>query len=148
MAMLHIEIITAERTVLTDDVDMVIAPGSEGQLGILPMHAPLLTMLAPGELRLKKGGAEQSVVVSGGFLEVHENHVTVLADAAERSDEIDVARAEEAMKRARERMKLAAKDADLERAGRALYRATARVTIARKRRSGAGGAPGGRPPQA
>ena len=66
MAMLHIEIITAERTVLTDDVDMVIAPGSEGQLGILPMHAPLLTMLAPGELRLKKGGAEQSVVVSGG----------------------------------------------------------------------------------
>lgn len=147
MATLHIEIITAERTVLTDDVDMVIAPGSEGQLGILPMHAPLLTVLAAGEIRLKKGGAEQSFAVTGGFLEVHDNHVSVLADAAERSDEIDAARAEGAMQRAQEDMKLASKDVDLERAARALHRATVRVTVARKRRGGAGGTPGGRPPQ-
>ncbi|MSQ25446.1 MAG: F0F1 ATP synthase subunit epsilon [Dehalococcoidia bacterium] len=148
MATLHIEIITAERTVLIDDVDMVIAPGSEGQLGILPMHAPLLTVLGPGEIRLKKGAAEQSIAVTGGFLEVHDNHVAVLADAAERSDEIDEARAEEAMQRAQERMKLASTDVDLERASRAVHRAAVRVTIARKRRGGQGGTPGGRPPEA
>ena len=80
---LKIEIITAERVVYTDDVNMVSAPGIEGRLGILPRHAPLMTMLAPGELRAKKGGEEISIAVTGGFMEVFQNKVTVLADAAE-----------------------------------------------------------------
>lgn len=132
---LHIEVVTAERTVLTDDVDMVIAPGTEGQLGILPRHAPLMTALAPGELRLKKAGQETDLAITGGFLEVRDNVVTVLADAAEKADEIDLARAEEAVKRAQERIKQAGADMDLERATRALRRATVRVQVVRRRRA-------------
>lgn len=132
---LHIEVVTAERTVLVDDVDMVIAPGSEGQLGILPRHAPLMTALTAGELRLKKGGQETDLAITGGFLEVRNNVVTVLADAAEKVDEIDLARAEEAMKRAQERMKTAGADMDLEQASRAFRRASVRVQVVRRRRS-------------
>ena len=94
MAKLTVEIVTGERVVFTEtDVDMVIAPGSDGTLGILPKHAPLITTLANGELRVKKGNAEQSMVVFGGFMEVTPDKVIVLADTAERADEIDVARA-------------------------------------------------------
>ncbi len=140
MATLRVEIVTAERTVLADEVDMVIAPGAEGQLGILPRHTPLITALAPGEIRLKHGTAEErSLSVTGGFLEVRDNQVIILADAAERDDEIDIARAEEAAARARERIKSRASDVDLERAVRALQRAQVRVKVARKRR--ASGAP-------
>lgn len=140
MATIKVEIVTAEKKVLEDDVDMVIAPGSEGQLGILPRHAPLLTALAPGEVRLKKGNQETSVVVTGGFLEVRPNRVTILADAAEHVAEIDVARAEEAMKRAQERMQNRGPDVDLDRAMAAFQRATIRVKVAR-RRGGRGGPP-------
>ena len=140
MGTLHVEVVTAERTVLQDDVDMVIAPGSEGQLGILPRHAPLMTTLTAGELRLKKAGGEQSITITGGFLEVRDNVVTILADAAERVDEIDLARAEEAMKKAQERIKMAGADVALERAS--LRRAAVRVQAVRRRRSGSGsGAP-------
>ena len=99
--LLTLEIVTAERVVLTDDnVDMVVAPSVEGEVGILPNHAPLLTVLQTGELRVKKGSDEQSIIVSGGFLEVLNDKVTILADVAERSEEIDVAAAEEARSRA------------------------------------------------
>src|SRR6476646_7698379 len=81
---------------------MVVAPSVDGQVGILPHHAPLLTMLHVGELRVIKGNDEQSIVVAGGFMEVLNNKVTILADAAERSEEIDVASAEEARHRAEE----------------------------------------------
>ena len=84
MAPMRLEIITAERRVYSDDVDLVIAPGLEGQLGILPHHAPLMSSLQPGELIIRKDGEETYLAVSGGFLEVLENQVTVLADAAER----------------------------------------------------------------
>jgi len=98
---LQLEIVTAERVVLQDDnVDMVVAPTVDGQVGILPNHAPLLTILQVGELRVDKGNDEQSIVVAGGFMEVLNNKVTILADAAERSEEIDVASAEEARHRA------------------------------------------------
>jgi len=99
---IKLDIVTAERAVYSDDVDMVIAPGVEGQLGILPHHTPLMTTLQAGELRVKKGGEEVSLAISGGFLEVRPDRVVVLADAAERADEIDVARAEEARRRAQE----------------------------------------------
>src|SRR5215211_280596 len=98
---LRVEVVTGEREVLVeDDVDMVVAPGIEGQLGILPQHAPLVTTLAPGELRIVKGGSEEDFAVSGGFLQVGPDRVMVLADTAERSEEIDIARAEEARRRA------------------------------------------------
>src|SRR3954447_9645238 len=97
MAKLTVEIVTAERQVYNEtDVDMVVAPGSEGVLGILPRHAPLLTMLKPGVLRVKKDGVEQDMAVAGGFLQVNAGRVLILADQAERADEIDAAAAEEA----------------------------------------------------
>ncbi len=85
------DIVTAEQLVFSEDVDAVVAPGVEGQLGILPHHTPLMTMLQPGELRVRKSGEEFSLAISGGFLEVRPDRVIVLADAAERADEIDIA---------------------------------------------------------
>ena len=86
---LHIEVITPERKVYEDDVDMVIAPGSEGYLGILPHHAPLLTGLGPGEFRVKKGGTEQVLAVFGGFMDVRGDRVVVLTESAEHAEEIE-----------------------------------------------------------
>ena len=105
MPSLKLDIVTAERVVYSAEVDEVIAPGVEGQLGILPHHAPLMTTLQAGELRVKKGGAEDIMAISGGFLEVRPDRVIVLADAAERAEEIDVARAEAAKQRAEERLR-------------------------------------------
>ena len=104
MASIRLDIVTAEREVYAEDVDVVIAPGVEGQLGILPHHAPLMTTLQAGELRVRKGGEEVSLAISGGFIEVRPDRVVVLADTAERAEEIDIARAEEAKQRARERL--------------------------------------------
>ena len=137
-----LEIITAERQVYSDEVDMVIAPGFDGQLGILPMHAPLMTMLKPGELTVKKSGEEDMyVAVSGGFMEVLGNRVSVLADACERSDEIDEERAEQAIQRAQDRLASQGTDTELERAVRSLQRAQVRVNLVRRRRL-----QGGQPP--
>ena len=98
---LTLEIVTAERVVFTDEnIDMVVAPAAEGQVGILPNHAPLLTTLQVGELRVCKGPNEESIVVACGFMEVLNDKVTILADAAERSEEIDLAAAEQARHRA------------------------------------------------
>ena len=131
---LRLEVVTAERQVFADDVDMVIAPGCEGQLGILPRHAPLMTMLEVGELRAKKGSEEISMIVTGGFLEVFRNKVTVLANAAERADEVDIARAEEARRRAEERLRSRAANIDLARAEAALRRSLMRLKVGRRRR--------------
>src|SRR5215213_1878047 len=91
---LDVEIVTGERVVFEDhDVDMVVAPGGAGVLGILPQHAPLITTLSFGELRIKKGNDEQSILVYGGFMEVGDNKVLILADSAERAEEVDVERA-------------------------------------------------------
>jgi len=120
--------------VYSDDVDVVIAPGVEGQLGILPNHASLLTMLQPGEVVVRKEGEETEMFVSGGFLEVMQNRVTLLADVAERAEEIDIARAEEAKRRAEEQIKQAPPEMDLAVAEAALRRALARIKIAERRR--------------
>lgn len=132
---LTVEVVTAERIVLTEEgVDTLIAPGVEGQLGVLPRHAAFMTMLQPGELRLVKGGEETVLAVTGGFLEVRENKVMILADAAERAEEIDVARAEEARRRAEEI--LAARESGIEmmRAEAALRRALTRLELVERRR--------------
>jgi F-type H+-transporting ATPase subunit epsilon len=97
---LHVTIVTAQQTVFDGEAEMVIAPGSEGQLGILPRHAPLLTTLALGELRIREHGTDESIFVAGGFLEVNHGVVTILADDAERAADIDEAHAEEARRRA------------------------------------------------
>src|SRR5512146_1438850 len=106
MAKLRVEVVTGDRLVYeNDDVDMVVAPGADGSLGILPRHAPLISLLALGEMRVKKGGREDSLVVFGGFLEVAHNQVRVLADSAERAEDIDVARAQAATDRAETRLR-------------------------------------------
>ena len=113
---MRLEIITGERVLFQGDVESVVAPGSEGELGVLPHHAAVMTMLQPGELFYTIDGAATSFALTGGFMEIRGDHVVVLADAAERVDEIDEARAEEAVRRARERIAARVSDVDLERA--------------------------------
>ncbi len=135
MATMKLEIVTAEKLVYSEDVSGVVAPGMEGELGILPHHAPLLTILQPGELRImKEGQADSYLAVTGGFLEVMANKVVVLANAAERAEEIDEARAQEAVKRAQERLAHRGADMDLERALGSMRRAEARLKVVRRRR--------------
>ena len=136
-----LEIITAEQQLYGDEVEMVVAPGADGQLGILPHHAPLMTMLQPGELLIRKDGADTYLVVTGGFMEVIGNKVTILADAAERSEEIDEARAVTAMERARERLASQTSDLQLERAVTAIRRAQVRLNVVRRRRPRGSGIP-------
>lgn len=133
----RLEIVTAERSVYSDEVDLVVAPGTEGELGILPRHAPLLTALSYGDLRIRKGSEEFDIAVGGGFLEVRTDKVVVLADMAERAEEIDVARAETARQRAQEQIALGPNVADLIRAEAALRRAETRLRVARRRGLGA-----------
>lgn len=135
MAKLRLEIVTAERTVYSDDVDLVVAPGAEGELGILPHHAPLLTLLQPGELRVKQGAQEIPMVISGGFMEVRPDKVIILADTAERVDEIDEARAEEARQRAVGLLAQKSAASDLAAAVASLRRSQVRLKVARRHRS-------------
>lgn len=131
MSSIRLDIVTAERAVYSEDVDMVIAPGVQGQLGILPHHTPLMTTLQAGELRIKKGGEEVSLAISGGFLEVRPDKVVVLADSAERADEIDISRAEEARRRAQERLSEKGKTGEDEaRAEASLGRSLVRLKVA------------------
>ena len=134
MSTIKLDIVTAERVVYSDDVDIVVAPGVEGQLGILPHHAPLMTMLQPGELRARKGGEEVSLAITGGFLEVRPDRVIVLADAAERAEEIDIHRAEEAKRRAQEQLRHPTPEIDLAQAEVALRRALARIEVVGRKR--------------
>ncbi|HLI68251.1 MAG TPA: F0F1 ATP synthase subunit epsilon [Ktedonobacteraceae bacterium] len=104
MATMQVAVVTGEREIYRGEAEEVVAPGVAGEMGILPHHAALVTALKPGEMRIKLGGAEEDLFVSGGFLEVYNNVVTVLADAAEHAEDIDRARAEEARRRAQERL--------------------------------------------
>jgi len=144
MPAIYLEIVTAERQVFSgDDITTVIAEGTEGQMAILPKHAPLVTMLEPSELIIRRAsGDEISMAISGGFIEVKPNKTIILADACERSDEIDVERALEAKRRAEERMKEISPEIDRTRAEAALRRSIARLRVAEKRRK----TPSRRPP--
>jgi F-type H+-transporting ATPase subunit epsilon len=132
------EIVSQDRTVFEDEVDIVVAPGAEGEMGILPHHAPVLTVLKTGVLKVRKGGVEQFFAISGGFMEVQPDLVTVLADAAELADEIDIARAEEARQRAEESLKNTPVTSEAHLAAEAaLRRSTLRLNVARRRRGSA-----------
>ncbi len=136
MSTIRLDVVTAERVVYSDDVNMVIAPGLEGQMGILPHHAPLITVLGLGELVIKKEGQEDEfMAIGGGFMEVLPDKVVVLADMAERAEEIDEARAEEARRRAEERLKQRrVEEVDFARAEAALRRSLTRLKVAKRAR--------------
>jgi F-type H+-transporting ATPase subunit epsilon len=140
---LKVDIVTAERVVFSEEgVDRLIVPGIEGELGVLPLHAPLLTTIKPGVLRVVKGEEETTMAITGGFIEVRDNRVTILADAAERGDEIDAARAEEARRRAEERLASREATIDMAKAEMDLKRAIVRIkALEQTRRRRRGGSP-------
>jgi F-type H+-transporting ATPase subunit epsilon len=136
---LHVVVVTAQQTVFEGEAEMVIAPGSEGQLGILPRHAPLLTTLDLGEMRIRRGGVDEALFVAGGFLEVNDNVVTVLADDAERAEEIDIEHAEEARKRAEALLQQKGITADAESSALGeMERALGRIKVAELHRTRTG----------
>ncbi len=135
MPTIHLDIVTLERTVVSEEVDYVSAPGIDGVIGVLPRHEPLLTALSYGELRYKKGDQESSFAIGGGFMEVRPDKVTVLADSADYAEEIDAARAEEARKRAQELLaQKPESDAEAARLEQALRRAELQLRVVRKER--------------
>ena len=132
---IRLEVVTPEKIVLEDDVDMVIAPASEGYVGILPHHIPLFTTLGPGEFKVKKGGVEEVLAVFGGFMDVRGDRVVVLTDAAEPAEEIDTNRAQEARERAQQVLAAGpASAADEQRARAELQRALVRLRVSEGRR--------------
>jgi F-type H+-transporting ATPase subunit epsilon len=142
---LKVEIVTAESVVYSEeDVDRLLIPGVEGELGVLTLHAPLLTMIQPGVMRIVKDGDEVEMAITGGFVEVRDNRVTILADAAERAEEIDEGRAEEARRRAQRALEDREAGVDLARAEASLARSLARLKVAKRRRR-RGGVPPGQP---
>ena len=139
---LSLKIITPERIVFEEDgVDSVTLPGADGELTVLPRHAALMTALRPGPVVFRRAGVEVDLALSGGFLEVRDDKLTVLANTAERSEEIDVARAEEARRRAQERLQTREGQMDMARAIAALERAQARLRVSERRRRRPAGAP-------
>jgi F-type H+-transporting ATPase subunit epsilon len=130
---LTLEIVTPDRSLVREDVDEVQLPGSEGYFGVLPGHTPLLSMLMVGELWYRSGQEKRYLAVAGGFVEVLPDRVTVLADIGERAEDIDLARAEAAKRRAEER--LATPGSDVERARRSLARSLIRLQVATRART-------------
>src|SRR5262245_51974105 len=131
---LRLEFVTPERALAQNEVDEVVIPGEMGDLGVLPGHAPLLTALRPGEMWYRKGNEKFFAFISGGFAEVVGDRVSILAQVAERAEEIDLQRAEAAKRRAEDLLARPAADTNLEDARVALARAIARLEIARRQR--------------
>lgn len=130
MQQLHLEVLTAERTVLSVDVDALAATTEEGQIGVLAGHAPLVTLLRAGELMVRTGPEEHYLAISGGFLEVTSRGVVILADACEHADEIDMQRAEEARRSAEELLAAGARETDWAATEAALRRSLVRLRVA------------------
>ena len=133
---INLEVVTPDKSVVSDEAQIVVAPGEYGEFGVLPGHTTFLTTLQTGMIRYKdQGGSERLVFVNGGFAEVMLNKVTVLAESAERRRDIDVERARAAVKRAEERLAEASRkeDIDFRRAQVALQRALARLKVAETR---------------
>ena len=131
-----LRVVSVERSLFEGDVEFIIANGADGELGVLARHAPLMTILKPGPLRIQEtfGGDEQLLFVGGGFLEVLPDRVTVLADVAEHADEISIEKAEEARRRAQERLAGTLTTAEETEFQNALAMAEARLRLARMRR--------------
>lgn len=136
MAKFILEIISLEKQVFNDEVDSVVLPTEEGEIGILPKHIHLVTSLASGEIRIKQGNEETVLACSGGFAQINPDKTIVLADAAEHAEEIDEQRAEEAMKKAQETMaKKDLKKEEYQEAAAEVRRSLARLKVVKKRRS-------------
>lgn len=133
-----LEIVTPDRSLVTDTVDEIVVPAADGYLGVLPGHTPLLATLAIGELWYRRGAVKSFLAIAGGFVEVLPDKVTILAQIAERAEDIDVARAERAKKRAEERLAQAAAEIDVEWAHASLLRATVRLQVAAMTAAGRG----------
>ncbi|MGE0703836.1 MAG: F0F1 ATP synthase subunit epsilon [Vicinamibacterales bacterium] len=131
---LHLQIVSADRSLVDEVVDEVQIPGADGYFGVLPGHTPLLALLGAGELWYRKGQEKRYLSIAFGFAEVLPDRVTILAQIAERADEIDVARAEQAKKRAEERLNQPAADVDYERARIALLKSLVRLQVASRAR--------------
>lgn len=132
---LKLEIVTPERLAYQDEVDMVLVPGIEGELGILPHHAPLVSLLGVGELRIRKAGAEESFAIVGGFLQVRPDKVVVMAETADLASDIDLERAQEARREAERALEAGFHEgADLASARAALQQALLRIRVAERRR--------------
>lgn len=132
MERLFLEIVTPEGVLVSQEVDMVVAPGSEGEFGVLPGHMNFLSGVVPGELRFYHGGSSEYIAVSSGFAEVSNNRVSIITDTAEKACDIDFERACSARDRARERMEKEKDPADFILAEIALKRAISRIKVAEK----------------
>jgi F-type H+-transporting ATPase subunit epsilon len=132
---LTLEFVTPERAIVHDDVDEVVLPGEEGFIGVLPGHAPLLAALKTGEMWYRKGTERKYAFIAGGFAEIVPDRVSILAQVAERAEDIDLARAEAAKRRAEDRIARPSSEIDMERARIALLRALTRVQVTRHIRS-------------
>ena len=131
---IQLDIVTPERRVVSVEVDTVRAPGAQGSFGVLPGHTPYLTVMEPGELVYTAGGRDHHYFVGGGFVEVRDDHVTVLAESAERVEEIDVDRAQRALEDAQRKLQTLREEEDAWRIERArVQRAAARIRLARRR---------------
>ena len=131
---LQLEIVTPEKLAYEDEVDSVVLPGSEGELGILPHHAPLVSTLGAGELRLRKGGSEESFAIVGGFLQVRPDRVVVMAETADLASEIDLEKAQEARREAEKALETGySEGADLSMARAQLQQALLRIRLAERR---------------
>ena len=134
----HVDIVSAEREIFSGDAEIVFAPAEMGELGITPRHAPLLTRLKPGTVRVQHGGEESVFYVSGGILEIQPNQVTVLSDTAERAKDLDEAAAQEAKRRAEEALANQTGELDVARAQAELLEAVARLKAIEQIRKKAG----------
>ncbi len=131
---LTLEIVTPEREAYADEVDAVYCPGTEGEFGVLPHHAPMLSTLGVGELRIHKGNAEEYFAIAGGFVQVRPDKVVVMAELADLASEIDLAAAEEARKEAERALEQGFDEpADMARARAAMERALVRIRVAERR---------------
>lgn len=131
---LHLEIITPEKIVYQDDVDEVVVPTINGQITLLPNHIPLLTKIAPGELIIKKQEKDQFLAIEGGFLELSNNKISILADYAVRSEEIEIEKAKEAQERAQKRMEEKGTEQDFAEAQALFRRTILELKVAQRRR--------------
>ena len=130
----QLQIVSADRSIVNETVDEIQVPGAEGYFGVLPGHTPLLSLIGTGELWFRRGSETSYVSLSGGFAEVQPDRVTILAQIAERADEIDTARAEAAKRRAEERLSRPTMDVDSERARVALLKSLIRLQVATRAR--------------
>ena len=135
MKLLDVEIVTAEKTIFSGQASLILVPGIEGELGILSSHAPIITELNSGEVLIRNEQEELSLVLSGGFVEVFNDKVTILADAAERTNEINIEKAKEAIQKAEKIVDSKGSDIDIQKALFVIRASKAQLRIANRRRT-------------